>query len=132
MLGQRDLVTLAKDTKSPFAPKSDEVAIRKQGEKDAAFGECTVNYLQAKLNKRDCLCIQVVHPVPRSNFLFHMAKIFIDNEWQIPVRYEAYDWPRASGGDPELIEEYTYLKLKLHRGFTNDDFSTQNSAYHFQ
>ena len=43
-----------------------------------------------------------------------------------------YDWPREAGGQPELIEEYTYRDLKLNIGLTDEDFSTQNPDYHFR
>ena len=36
------------------------------------------------------------------------------------------------GGSPELIEEYTYLNLKLNNGFTDADFDTHNANYHFR
>jgi hypothetical protein len=102
-------------------------------EQDAKFGECEVKFLKgAKINNRPCTCIQVVHPVPRRNFLFHMARIFVDDEYNVPVRYEAYDWPKEAGGAPELIEEYTYLNVKLNVGFTEADFDTRNPNYHFR
>ncbi len=100
------------------------------GEKDIKYGECEVKFYQgAKINDRSCTCIQVVHPKPRSNFLFHLARIFVDDEINLPIRYEAYDWPAKPGGPPELTEEYTYLNLKLNNGFTDADFDIQNPEY---
>jgi len=72
-------------------------------EHDKQFGECDVNfYPNAKVNGRVCTCVQVVHPVPRRNFRFHQARVFIDDEYTIPIRYEAYDWPHEEGGQPVL------------------------------
>jgi Protein of unknown function (DUF1571) len=103
------------------------------GEKDTQYGECEVQFFQgAKINNRDCTCIQVIHPVPRRNFLFHLARIFVDTELNLPVRYEAYDWPEKQGGPPVLNEEYTYLNLKMNNGFTDADFDTSNPAYQFK
>jgi outer membrane lipoprotein-sorting protein len=103
------------------------------GEKDTQYGECEVKFLQgAKINGRSCTCIQVMHPVPRRNFLFHIARIYVDDELNIPVRYEAHNWPKETGGPPELIEEYTYLDLKLNNGFTDADFDIQNPNYQFK
>ncbi|MBX3413498.1 MAG: DUF1571 domain-containing protein [Pirellulales bacterium] len=103
------------------------------GERDTQYGECEVQFFQgAKINNRDCTCIQVIHPVPRRNFLFHLARIFVDTELNMPVRYEAYDWPEKQGGPPVLTEEYTYLNLKLNNGFTDADFSTDNPSYQFK
>lgn len=102
------------------------------GEADTKYGECEVKFFEgAKVNDRSCTCIQVVHPVPRRNFLFHVARIFVDDELNLPVRYEAYDWPKHPGDGPQLSEEYTYLNLKINNGFTDADFDVRNSNYQF-
>jgi hypothetical protein len=102
------------------------------GEKDSQYGECEVKFFPgAKINKRECTCIEVVHPKARRNFLFHVAKIFVDDEWNIPIRYESYDWPAKAGGKPELIEEYTYLNVKFNNGFADGDFDIRNPNYGF-
>ena len=103
------------------------------GQEDIKHGECEVKYFAgAKLNKRPCTVIQVVHPVQRDYFRFHLARIFVDDQWVMPVRYESYRWPSEPGGAPELDEEYTYLDLKLNNGFSDEDFSTRNPAYRFR
>jgi hypothetical protein len=103
------------------------------GEKDSKYGECEVKFLKgAKVNDRICTCIQVVHPVARRNFLFNIARIFVDDEINVPIRYEAYDWPKEDGGQPQLLEEYTYANLKLNNGFTDADFDIKNPAYKFR
>jgi len=102
------------------------------GEQDSQYGECEVKVIPgARLNDRMCTCIQVMHPVPRRNFLFHVARIFVDDEMRVPVRYEAYDWPTKPGGPPELIEQYTYVNIKLNNGFTDADFDYRNPQYGF-
>ena len=102
------------------------------GERDTQYGECEVKfYPGAKIEERVCTCIEVVHPVPRRNFLFHVARIYIDDELNIPIRYEAYEWPEKDGGKPILTEEYTYLKLKLNNGYTDADFDVRNPNYQF-
>jgi hypothetical protein len=103
------------------------------GEQDVKYGECDVKFYEgAKINNRVCTCIEVIHPVPRRNFLFHLARIFVDKEYNLPIRYESYDWPKEKGGAPELIEEYTYLNLKLNNGFTDADFDVKNPSYKFR
>lgn len=102
------------------------------GEADTKFGECEVKFFQgAKVNNRVATCIQVMHPVPRRNFLFHVARIYVDDELSLPIRYEAYSWPDKPGGAPVLIEEYTYMNMKLNNGFTDMDFDTANTQYRF-
>ncbi|MFZ5830005.1 MAG: DUF1571 domain-containing protein [Planctomycetota bacterium] len=103
------------------------------GDHDVRYGECNVNYLTgAKVNNRVCTVIQVEHPVPRREFTFHLARIYIDDELKLPIRFESYTWPPKPGGKPELLEEYTYLDLKLNNGFTDQDFSTSNPEYGFR
>jgi len=103
------------------------------GEQDVKYGECSVKFYEgAKINNRVCTCIEVVHPVPRRNFLFHLARIFVDKELNLPIRYESYDWPPKAGAEPQLLEEYTYQNLKLNNGFTDLDFDTQNPKYGFR
>ena len=102
-------------------------------EHDMQYGECEVKFFQgAKVNGRTATCIQVMHPVPRREFIFHLARIFIDDELQVPIRYEAYDWPTQTGGQPVLVEEYTYMNLKLNNNFTDADFDTRNPNYSFK
>ncbi len=101
-------------------------------EHDKQFGECDVQFFpNAKVNGRICTCVQVVHPVPRRNFRFHLARVFIDDELLVPIRYEAYDWPHEEGGQPVLMEEYTYMNIKVNNGFTDADFDPKNASYKF-
>jgi hypothetical protein len=95
--------------------------------------ECKVNYyVGAKINGRECTVIEVRHPVRRPGYRFQFARIFVDDQRQIPVRYAAYDWPAEQGGQPRLIEEYTYLDLKLNVGLSNWDFDHRNESYGFR
>ncbi|REJ65313.1 MAG: DUF1571 domain-containing protein [Planctomycetota bacterium] len=100
------------------------------GTKDMQFGECEVKYFRgAKINGRSCMCIQVTHPTPRQQFEYHVARIFIDEELTVPIRYAAYSWPKQQGGAPVLEEEYTYLNLKINNGFTDADFDDQHPNF---
>jgi hypothetical protein len=103
------------------------------GSQDMKYGECDVTYRKnAKVNDRICTIIEVIHPVPRRNFIFHKALIYVDDELNLPIRYEAYTWPKTQGGRPELDEEYTYLNLKVNIGLTDADFEPANPNYHFK
>jgi hypothetical protein len=102
------------------------------GESDRKFGECDVQQVpNTKINGRSCTLIQVTHPVPRKNFRYHKALIYIDDELNIPVRFEAYDWPKQQGGPPVLLEEYTYVNVKFNTGLSNSDFDPRNPNYKF-
>ena len=104
--------------------------------KDIKFGECEVTYFEDVRfgtgdSARMCTVIQVIHPVRRPHFMFHIARIFVDKELNLPIRYESYDWPRKAGETPQLIEAYTYMNLRLNVGLTDADFDHTNPAYAF-
>lgn len=102
------------------------------GYKDSKFGECDVKYYQGvKVGDRECTLIRVTHPVPRKNFIFYIAQIFVDNELNLPIRYESYEWPKKEGEPPILIEAYTYENLKINVGLTDADFDHRNPAYNY-
>lgn len=105
---------------------------RAEREKKAG-GECEVQFMKdAKINGRVCTLLQVKHPVKRPQFDFFLAQIFIDDELQIPIRYAAYGWPEKEGEQPGVLEEYTYLNLKLNVGLADGDFDHNNPNYKFR
>lgn len=94
--------------------------------------ECSVRTIKgAKIEGRGCWCIQVKFPIRREHSLFHIARIFIDDEQRMPVRFASYSWPQESGQRPILMEEYTYMNVKLNVGLTDRDFSRDNPTYGF-
>lgn len=104
-----------------------------EAEKDLKWGEIDVKYYgDAKLNGRSCTCMEFIHPNPRKEFRYHIARVYIDNEKVLPVRYSSYTWPRKPGEDPPLIEEYTYLDVKVNVGLTDKDFDVNNPKYGYR
>jgi len=101
-------------------------------EKDVKLVECEVAIKRGKkIDKRTCTCVEITHPVPRKDFRFHIARICVDDERNIPVLYQAFDWPKEEGAEPELIEEYKYVDVKLGQRFTDADFDVNNPKYDF-
>jgi hypothetical protein len=101
-------------------------------EEDMNHAECKVTIdREARLDGRSATRIEVVHPAPRAHFKFHLARIFIDNQLKLPVRYESYDWPKGDDAEPGLIESYAYRDIKLNAGLTDADFDAHNPEYHF-
>jgi hypothetical protein len=80
---------------------------------------------------RRCLLIESIHPARQPQFLFHKVRLFIDSELNLPIRFEAYDWPKHKGAPAELVEEYSYTELKLNVGLGEMDFDTANRQYSF-
>jgi hypothetical protein len=107
------------------------VKLIEKGERDRQHGECTVEQKSVKLGDRPGTLVSVVHPVPRPYFDFYRAEIFIDEEMNIPIRFASYSWPKSPGGEPDLLEEYTYQNIKLNVGLTDQDFDRKNPKYNF-
>jgi hypothetical protein len=105
-----------------------------RGDRDRAAGNKTVEvsfHQDAKINGRQCTLLQVKNHEPSPNLDFHLAQIFIDDELNVPVRYVAYDFPPKEGEPMPVIEEYTYLNIKLNVGLTDKDFDHENKEYKF-
>lgn len=108
------------------------VKLIEKAERDRKAGDCEVEFFQgAEINGRECTVIQVTHPEKREPYDFHMARVYIDNEYQVPIRYAAFSWPKTKGGSPVLEEEYTYLNLKVNVGLTEKDFDPDNPEYDY-
>jgi hypothetical protein len=84
-----------------------------------------------KIGRHACLMIETIHPTRQPGFLFHKVRLYIGEEHGLPIRFEAYDWPKHPGATPELAEEYTYLDLRTNQGLTDHDFDASNRSYSF-
>ncbi|MGI9457028.1 MAG: DUF1571 domain-containing protein [Aeoliella sp.] len=104
--------------------------IIKIAENDLQYGECNVKHFpDVKIDNRPALMVEATHPVRRNEFRFHVARIYIDREYRVPVAFQAYSWPKEKGDKPVLEEQYIYTNLKLNNGYTANDFSTDNPAF---
>lgn len=101
-----------------------------QSAKDTLQEPCEVQYLpKAKINGRASLGIVVRYKEQRPDQPYYQAKIFVDEELQVPLHYESYDWPSEGSKEPPLLEQYTYTKLQINQGFSEADFSENNPEY---
>jgi len=103
-----------------------------RGQRDRKCGDCDVDFFaNAKVLDRTCTMIQVKHDVNKAPYDFHIGRIYIDDEYQVPIRYEAYTWPKPGETELPLLESYTYAKLQINVGLTESDFDPNNSEYDF-
>ena len=101
-------------------------------ENDIEHNECEVTFYKgARVNERVCTRIEVIHPVERDHFTFHRAMVFVDDEYNLPVGYAAFWWPRKTGEKPRLLEEYIFTDIQLNVGLTDEDFDRDNPNYGF-
>jgi hypothetical protein len=102
-------------------------------EEDLVNRDMQVTYFRnAKLNGRECAHFQVVHPLKREGIRYHMARVLVDSELQVPVYFASYEWAKQPGDPPLLLEEYIYSNVRLNTGLTDHDFQRDNPEYGFQ
>jgi hypothetical protein len=107
--------------------------LTKMWEGEMKFAECDVTTNpETHVAGRSTTMIQITHPVPRQDFRFHVARLFLDNELKVPIHFDAYMWPEKEGADPLLDESYTYMNLKLNNGYTAREFDAANNPEIFK
>jgi hypothetical protein len=103
-----------------------------QWERESKYGEITVQYYpDARLGDFPCRVVEAVHPRPRNEFPYHITRLYVDGASGLPVRVENYGWPTQPGGQPVLIEEYTYTRLQTNVGLTDRHFDRLFPEYRF-
>jgi hypothetical protein len=80
-------------------------------------------FRDAEIDGRTCTHIRVTHPVEDDVFDYHLANIYVDDKLHVPLRFESYTWPKNAGEPPRLMEEYTYMGLKLNGRLSDLEFS---------
>jgi hypothetical protein len=101
-------------------------------EKDLTSEHCSIKVDElATFDEKPCTLIEACNERKRKGCAFHLAKVYVDHQLQLPIRFEAYDWPSAENSGPNLIEEYTYRDLKFNVDLTDEDFDRKNPNYRF-
>jgi len=95
-------------------------------------GESVITFQHnVRIGDSTCTRIESTHPQHGSNFLFHKVNLYVDNAHGVPIRFEAFDWPKHAGVAPELVEEYFFQGLKTNVGLCDRDFDPANEQYSF-
>ncbi|MDO4582708.1 MAG: DUF1571 domain-containing protein [Planctomycetia bacterium] len=89
-------------------------------------------YPQAKVGDRPCYGLVVSFQEKHPRLTFHKIEIFIDQEWELPIRVVMYDWPRRHEEKLPILEEYTYVLQSVNTGLTDQDFCHRNPRYGFK
>lgn len=107
--------------------------LTKMWTQETKFAECEVTSdPNMKAAGRSTTLIKITHPLPRQDFKFHVARLFLDNELKIPIIFDAYLWPEKAGDEPPLEESYLYANLKVNNGYTAREFDTVNNPEIFK
>ena len=84
-----------------------------------------------RINTSPCTLWEVLYPVHEPNRWGYLTRVFVDDALHVPIRVEVYELPQADSKEPRLVEAYTYLDLKLNRGYTDADFNPKDPQYKF-
>ena len=102
------------------------------GKNDRQYDECEVQIdRNIEVDGRSCTLLTITHPKKRDHFEYHIAKIYLDDEYEIPTGYEGYLWPEEKGGEPVLLEKYFYLEVDLDGDLEDIDFDIANPEYDY-
>jgi Protein of unknown function (DUF1571) len=83
-----------------------------------------VNIADYEYNKRRCVRVETTHPTnPENKFWFYRNVVYFDKETKLPIRAECYQWPEKDGKEPELVEVYSYVNMKLNVGLPEEVFN---------
>jgi len=88
-------------------------------------------YRHSRINARTCTLLEIAYPVHEPKIRGYLARVFVDDELQFPIRVEVYKLPLDNSSGPQLWEEYTYLDVKCNNGYTDADFDPKNRQYKF-
>lgn len=83
------------------------------------------------VDKRPCICAEMRNPRPTKDNLYARSKIYFDEEWRLPVRFQRWYWSSPTGGKELLVEDYTYEQVKFDCRLTDKDFDPENPEYDF-
>ncbi|HEY3968567.1 MAG TPA: DUF1571 domain-containing protein [Planctomycetaceae bacterium] len=89
-------------------------------------------YPQAKLGDMECVMYEISHPQQRGSLEFFKGRVYFDKKANLPIRVEQYAYPVKAGKEPQLVEEYNYIDVKLVDVTSEKDFDVKNEAYGFK
>ncbi|MBX7104665.1 MAG: DUF1571 domain-containing protein [Gemmataceae bacterium] len=93
-------------------------------ERQYPLNETVLSFGEYRFLNRPVTRMESLHPVNTGRYYTHRTVTYFDRETKLPVRIEAYDWPRQGGpAGGELIECYSYVDLKFNVGLTDAAFA---------
>jgi hypothetical protein len=101
-------------------------SLRRNWTQERVLGRTQVRVADFEYARRKCTRVELTHTNDAVAHRFYAARsvIYFDKETRLPIRAEAYDWPRV-GGPPEgdLLEVYSYVDLRFNVGLADEMFN---------
>jgi hypothetical protein len=83
-----------------------------------------VNVAEYEYNKRRCMRVETTHPTTsQGEFAHYRDVIYFDKETFLPVRAEAYGWPRHASDKGQLLEVYSYVNVRTNVHLRDEVFN---------
>ena len=102
----------------------DRIVQGHDAEKRQPADQSVVSFADYTFLNRPVTRMESTHHVNNGQFYCHRTVVFIDKETRLPVRFEAYDWPRPTGPqNGELLECYSFVDVKFNVGLNDAAFS---------
>ncbi|HET6882079.1 MAG TPA: DUF1571 domain-containing protein [Pirellulales bacterium] len=101
------------------------------GRRKELFRESTVKIEKIKFDERPCTQVEISSPHSIGDFRLAIARIVLDDKWDVPVHFESHEWPAEGGEKSVLSETYSYYNLEFDVGLTDRDFDPDNPEYAF-
>jgi hypothetical protein len=93
--------------------------------KERGLARSQVRAAEYEYARRKCIRVEIVHASDEVSrqFYSYRSVIFFDKETRLPIRAEAYDWPRRGGpADGDLLESYSYVDFHFNVGLNDETF----------
>ena len=84
-----------------------------------------------QIGDQSCFLLEILHPFQKPGLEFHIGRVYISEDFGLPVAYEGFLWPQEPGGELPLLEKYYYVNVELNVGLTDQDFDPDNEDYDF-
>jgi hypothetical protein len=102
------------------------LSLQQSWARERGLGRTQVRAAEYEYNHRKCTRVDVLHSndaISRQFYCFRSV-VYFDKETKLPVRIEAYDWPRRGGSpDGDLLECYSYVDFRFNSGIGDDVFN---------
>ncbi|MFL5328335.1 MAG: DUF1571 domain-containing protein [Gemmataceae bacterium] len=83
-----------------------------------------ITFGEYRFLQKACVRMETTHRTNTGQFYAARTVIYFDKETRLPVRAEAYDWPKAGGTQGgDLLECYSYVDMKFNVGLTDAAFN---------